>query len=481
MSVDEGRQCARCACRLSRYNEGQLCSACMRLAQDDAPPALRVPDHVWRDPGVQGALAAWDFGLASRLIRERTSFRQEDIATLTGLSQAYLSMLESGARKLTNISKAVEFLGGLGVPGHLVALPLPGRPAHRRPEAPSTPTAELQIEWEDPLAIVRRAQSMASVNVDDATLITLRGSLDDLVERYEAVGPQALAPRAVEIRGLLHSLLSGSQHPRQRRELYALAAMTSGLLGYMAVNAGRLPTSRSYSAEALQLATEVEDSSLVAWVRGTQSLEAYYDGRYAEAHDFAMAGVEHAPDSPQTIRLLANGAARALSKQGERAAAERTAQQALELADRFVTPEGLTPCISFAPYGRARTFANVATAYVSLGDVTKVLHYAEQVDAHIDSADSAWSRALVALDVASAVLQQQQPDVEQAMALGQTALRASSSRPIRSVVQRAHELEQQANKWRKLPEVREYAEALRSWRATPASYVVCASDPAPRL
>ncbi|MDJ0345636.1 hypothetical protein QMK19_25925 [Streptomyces sp. H10-C2] len=321
---------------------------------------------------------------------------------------------------------------------------------------------------------------MASVNVDDATLAALRGSLDDLVERYETVGPQALAPRAVEIRGLLHTLLSGSQHPRQRHELYVLAAMTSGLLGYMAVNAGRLPTSRSYSAEALQLATEVEDNSLVAWVRGTQSLEAYYDGRYAEAHAFAMAGVDRAPDSPQAIRLLANGAARALSKRGDRAAAEHAAQQALELADRFATPEGLTPCISFEPYGRARTFANVATAYVSLGDVAKVLHYAEQVDAHIDSADSAWSRALVALDVASAVVQQPQPDVERAMALGQSALRASSSRPIRSVVQRAHELEQQANKWRKLPEVREYAEALRTWRAKPASYVVCASDPAPR-
>ncbi|MCZ0990414.1 helix-turn-helix transcriptional regulator [Streptomyces diastatochromogenes] len=45
------------------------------------------------------------------------------MAELTGLSQAFLSMLESGRRRLTNIDKIVEFLTGLGVPAELVSLP----------------------------------------------------------------------------------------------------------------------------------------------------------------------------------------------------------------------------------------------------------------------------------------------------------------------------------------------------------------------
>ncbi|MDJ0344947.1 helix-turn-helix transcriptional regulator [Streptomyces sp. H10-C2] len=440
------------------------------------PELPRVPSRVWRDPAVQGALADWDFGLASRLIRRRASLRQEDMAALTGLSQAFLSMLESGSRRLTNIDKIIEFVVGLGVPGNLVAIPSAGQPVRSEPDAASRPAAKPAVDWEDPLAIAQRARIIASVNVDDATLAALRGGIDDIVERYEIAGPQTLAPRAVELLGLLHQLLSGSQHPRQRRKLYSLAAMASGLLGYMAVNAGRLPTSRSYSAEALQLAAEAEDPSLVAWIRGTQSLEAYYDGRYTEAHELAMAGIRSSTDSPQAIRLLANGAARALAKQGDRTAAERAAAQALELTERFSPADGLTPCIAFEPYGRARTLANIATAYVSLGDVGKVLDYAEQVESHVHSSDSNWSRALVALDVASAVLQQPRPDVEHAMALGRSALVTSSSHPIRSVVQRAQELQQQTDRWRQLPEVREYAEALRTWRARPASYVIC--DPA---
>ncbi|MEH0653192.1 helix-turn-helix transcriptional regulator [Streptomyces scabiei] len=58
-----------------------------------------MPDHVWFDPDVRIALAAWDFGQASRLIRLRGSLRQGDMAQLTGLSQAFLSMLEAGTRQ----------------------------------------------------------------------------------------------------------------------------------------------------------------------------------------------------------------------------------------------------------------------------------------------------------------------------------------------------------------------------------------------
>ncbi|MCM2579734.1 helix-turn-helix transcriptional regulator [Streptomyces sp. MTZ3.1] len=38
------------------------------------------------------------------------------MAVLTGLSQAFLSMLEAGTRRLTNVDKVVQLLEGLGVP-----------------------------------------------------------------------------------------------------------------------------------------------------------------------------------------------------------------------------------------------------------------------------------------------------------------------------------------------------------------------------
>ncbi|MDX3224523.1 helix-turn-helix transcriptional regulator [Streptomyces sp. ME19-01-6] len=48
-----------------------------------------------------------------------SGLRQNDMAELTGLSQAFLSMLESGARRLTNIDKIVELLAGLDTPEEL--------------------------------------------------------------------------------------------------------------------------------------------------------------------------------------------------------------------------------------------------------------------------------------------------------------------------------------------------------------------------
>jgi transcriptional regulator with XRE-family HTH domain len=78
-----------------------------------------VPPEVWADAGVQAALAARDFGRLCALIRETGDLRQDDMVTLTGLSQPFLSMLETGTRRLTNIDKIIILLDGLGTPAEL--------------------------------------------------------------------------------------------------------------------------------------------------------------------------------------------------------------------------------------------------------------------------------------------------------------------------------------------------------------------------
>ncbi|MGW0731810.1 helix-turn-helix domain-containing protein [Streptomyces sp. NPDC002851] len=54
-----------------------------------------------------------------QLIRQHSGLRQDDIAAIVGLTQPFLSMLESGARKLTNIDKIVQLLDGLQAPPEL--------------------------------------------------------------------------------------------------------------------------------------------------------------------------------------------------------------------------------------------------------------------------------------------------------------------------------------------------------------------------
>ncbi|WP_406336364.1 helix-turn-helix transcriptional regulator [Streptomyces zaomyceticus] len=113
--LQEARYCDGCGCRLSRYNQESRCSGCARRL----PHAPYVPPHVWQSGELQAALFDRDFGRVCLLVRQLAALRQDDVAALTGLSQAFLSMLESDVRRLTNIDKIIQLLDGLGVPSEL--------------------------------------------------------------------------------------------------------------------------------------------------------------------------------------------------------------------------------------------------------------------------------------------------------------------------------------------------------------------------
>ncbi|WP_405889730.1 helix-turn-helix domain-containing protein [Streptomyces sp. NBC_00133] len=119
-AITEGhRRCSRCGCRLSCYNSDSRCGGCQRVPAVLPTRQPRVLPEVWANVGVQAALAARDFGRLCALVRETSGLRQDDMATLTGLSQPFLSMLETGARRLTNIDKIIILLDGLGAPVEL--------------------------------------------------------------------------------------------------------------------------------------------------------------------------------------------------------------------------------------------------------------------------------------------------------------------------------------------------------------------------
>lgn len=330
-------------------------------------------------------------------------------------------------------------------------------------DVPPSPQAGPTAHDDDPAEIVARARQLACGNVDQTTLSFLASRIDVITERYEKDGPDGLWGQTSSLRSMGHTLLAGQQPPSARRELFRITARAGGLLGYMAVNTGAFPLAEAYCAEALELSRAIGDLDTEMWACGTQSFAAYYAGRYDEADARAAAAVDRAPDHPQAIRLLVNGRARALGKLSDRNQAERAIGQALELSDRHDVTLGLTSCISFLPYGRARTLANALTARVALQDTGHVLRDAEYLDDLVEKSDSVWSRSLVRLDVATAVLQQRAPDVEHAMSLGQQAITLASPLPISSVRQRSRDLYERAAPWRSRPAVREYGEQLRAW------------------
>ncbi|MFG3259061.1 helix-turn-helix domain-containing protein [Streptomyces sp. NPDC048172] len=331
-----------------------------------------------------------------------------------------------------------------------------------------------RAQFDAPDEIVAQTLALTEPSGHSALVATATLAVDSVVQRYERLGPHRLAPEVRVLRNALHGALEGPQPPRVRSDLFLHTARTAGLIGYMAVNASApLDVSQAYCAEAEALAREVGDTGTEMWVYGTRSLGLYYAGRYAEAARAAQAGVDLSPENPQAIRLLVNGCARAYARMGDRAAAEAAIGRALALSERQQElPVGLTACIDFVPYSLARTLANAITARLSSGDTEAVLADADEIEDLVERSDSEWSRALVRMDVASALLRRKRRDVEQAMSLGVSALNTGGTPPIRSVWKRARELYEQALRWRREAPVREYAEVLRTWQSHPQTRLV---------
>ncbi|MFJ1582561.1 hypothetical protein ACIOC1_04520 [Streptomyces sp. NPDC088197] len=349
---------------------------------------------------------------------------------------------------------------------------LPGDAASSRPSLAAIPrqaeTHPAVSDGEESVVeIVTRTRQLTASNADGRTIAFLGSSLEGIVARYDREGPKPLRGQARSLRQLMHTLLDGHQPPRVRQELFRLAARAAGLLGYMAVNLGDFVLAEAYATEAQDLSRAIDDIETEVWARGTLSFSYYYAGRYAAADACAEAAVAMAPGSAQAIRLLVNGRARALGKMGDRMAVERAIGQALELSALHDVAAGLTPCISFEPYGYARTVANAVTAQLSAGQVEEVLATAERIDDLVEDSDP-WSRSLVRLDVATALLRQRTPDVDRAMSLGREALAFCCDAPIRSVWQRTRDLYDQAREWQDHLAVREYGDELRTWSSQPA-------------
>lgn len=112
----EARRCTHCSGRLSRYNREDMCGSCSRGVNLTQAAFPSVPPHVWGRQDVRQALEQRDFGRLCRLVRQYGELRQEDMANLTALSQSFLSLLESGRRRLTNIERIIVLLDGLDAP-----------------------------------------------------------------------------------------------------------------------------------------------------------------------------------------------------------------------------------------------------------------------------------------------------------------------------------------------------------------------------
>ncbi|WP_369251071.1 helix-turn-helix domain-containing protein [Streptomyces sp. R41] len=367
------RSCDRCGGQLSNYNTDTVCFACARsrVLEEHTPI---VPEHVWFDPDIRNALTGWDFGRASRLIRLRGALRQDDMAQLAGLSQAFLSMLESGSRRLTNIDKIVQFLTGLEVPAELVPLPLPRttiKGTQPPPEHQFAGDADPSLPWTTARMVAALDTAVGGSAMDRRRFLTASGiALTVFVNQWDTAEAEPLH-RAAGGSRLSHELLDGLQRTTDSlrtmdasdgsgtltslgnrhlqflkhlleetsydeatgRRLAAIIADTATQTGWFVFDSGDRDRPLSYLYAALRAAKASQDVRLGAGALSYIAIHGYSTG----APHHAVTAAQRARDkikklgTPALEAMLLTRQARGHAKLGERQAALAALGRAAEL------------------------------------------------------------------------------------------------------------------------------------------------------
>nr|WP_302185318.1 helix-turn-helix transcriptional regulator [Streptomyces sp. GMY02] len=333
-----------------------------------------MPDRVWRDPEVREALAAWEFGQVSRLVRQRGSLRQDDMAQLTGLSQAFLSMIESGARRLTSIDKIIQFLAGLGTPADLVSLPLPRSEVRSTGESlpePLTDELDPSLPWTANRMVTALNDAAGGVSVErreflgvtgfalteyvrhwgsaeaepfirngaggrisDSLLGNLQGTTDELRIMDASAGSGSLTEMGEAHLGLLKRIVKQASYSEATgRALAAIVADTATQTGWFAFDSGQHNTARKYFLGALRAAKASGDARLGAGALSYLAIHGYSTGAPQDAVEAARGARERVKGlgTPFLEAMLLTRQARGHAKLGEREATLTALGKAAEL------------------------------------------------------------------------------------------------------------------------------------------------------
>jgi hypothetical protein len=195
------------------------------------------------------------------------------------------------------------------------------------------PVEDLAVQREVAMAAsesARFGQFAEQSNVGPHTLEQFRADLVRIVTTYPN---RPVYPLFVELRALRNrafELLEGRQYPEQTRELYLVAGALCGVLANASFDLGWLPAAETQARTAFLCAELAGNNGLRAWIRGTQSLVAYWDERPRDAIELAADGWRYVPETGTARVRLASLEARAHARLGD----QRSTDNALARAEQ---------------------------------------------------------------------------------------------------------------------------------------------------
>lgn len=210
----------------------------------------------------------------------------------------------------------------------------------------------------------RFGQFAEQSNVGPHTLEQFRADLARIATTYPN---RPLYPIFVELRALRNrafELLEGRQHPEQSRDLYLVAGLLCGVLANASFDLGWLAAAETQARTAFLCAELAGSNALRAWVRGTQSLVAYWDERPRAAVELAADGWRYVPETGTARVRLASIEARAHARLRDRRATENALARAEQARNELRGPDDPGGMLTF-PLAKQSLYT--ATARLWLG------------------------------------------------------------------------------------------------------------------
>lgn len=147
------------------------------------------------------------------------------------------------------------------------------------------------------------ARAVAGSRIDRATLDQLERDIHRFAADYVARPLAELFTDIRHLRGDVFRLLRTNRYPNQMRQLYRHASRASGLHAHVCLDLGDYRAAHEHARTAYLCADLADHHGMRAWVRGLQSLIAYWDGRYADAATFARDGSRFPASGSVAARL----------------------------------------------------------------------------------------------------------------------------------------------------------------------------------
>jgi transcriptional regulator with XRE-family HTH domain len=122
-------RCERCGAGLS-VGCRTLCALCEATSGDRLPTIRSAsPDAVWLwvDPNARQAVESRDLGVILKAFRAATGASQRSVAEDLGYDPTYISMIESGRRRVADVGTRRNFSQYLGLPPHVLGVTNTGR------------------------------------------------------------------------------------------------------------------------------------------------------------------------------------------------------------------------------------------------------------------------------------------------------------------------------------------------------------------